>query len=261
MSEREKIIRYYRSSGDAELAAKLIDLADNALRSRKYRVSEFLDPYGYSVAETIAAHYPGLALQSEGGYNGAERVRIVFAEPDFPGRIDFAITALAVTWDGRHHQLGHRDILGALMSLGVKRELFGDIILKGDSCHIIADTTIATYITQNLLKVAAAPVSIQVVELTAIEPREEKMKEIRSTVASLRLDTVAAVGFGISRTKMTSEIEADKVKVNWQQAKSASQTVKAGDIISMRGRGRVEVCVIIGQTRKGRISLLLRRFL
>ena len=53
MSEREKIIRYYRSSGDAELAAKLIDLADNALRSRKYRVSEFLDPYGYSVAETM----------------------------------------------------------------------------------------------------------------------------------------------------------------------------------------------------------------
>lgn len=260
MSEREKIIRYYRASGDAELAAKLIDLADNSLRSRKYRVSEFLDPYGYSVAETIVAHYPGLSLQGEGGYSGAERVRVVFIEPDFPGKIDFSITALSVTWDGRHHQLGHRDILGALMSLGVKRELFGDIILVGDSCQIIADTTIANYIMQNLLKIASASVQVQVIELSAVQPREEKMKEIRSTVASLRLDTVAAVGFGTSRTKMTSEIEADKVKVNWQQAKSASQAVKTGDIISMRGRGRVEVCEIIGQTRKGRISLVLRRF-
>lgn len=261
MSERDKIIRYYRGSGDAELAAKLIDLADNALRSRKYRVSEFLDPYGYSIAETIAAHYERLSLQGDGGYSGAERVRVVFVDTDFPGKVDFGLVALAVRWDERYYEIAHRDILGALMSLGVKRELFGDIIAKNNGCQIIVDSTIANFIVQNLLKIASASVEVSVIELSAIEPREEKMKEIRSTVASLRLDTVAAVGFGTSRTKMTSEIEADKVKVNWQQAKSASQSINAGDIISMRGRGRVEVCEIIGQTRKGRISLLLRRFL
>ena len=62
MSEREKILRYYRGSGDGDLAARLLELAETALRNRKYKVSEFLDPYGYSIAETIGAHYGNLKL-------------------------------------------------------------------------------------------------------------------------------------------------------------------------------------------------------
>ncbi len=68
-------------------------------------------------------------------------------------------------------------------------------------------------------------------------------------------------GFSTSRTKMAGEIAADKVKVNWQDAKNAAQTIKTGDIISMRGRGRVEVCEVLGQTKKGRTSILLKRFI
>lgn len=77
----------------------------------------------------------------------------------------------------------------------------------------------------------------------------------------MRLDVVAAAGFGVSRSKMAEDIQIDKVKVNWQEAKSSSQSVKAGDIISMRGRGRVEVCEVFGQTKKGRTSVLLKRFM
>ena len=72
---------------------------------------------------------------------------------------------------------------------------------------------------------------------------------------------VAAAGFGVSRSKMAGDIALDKLKVNWQDAKSSSQTLKPGDIISMRGRGRVEISDIIGQTKKGRISIVLKRFL
>ena len=86
-----------------------------------------------------------------------------------------------------------------------------------------------------------------------------RILKIRATVASLRLDSVAAAGFGVSRTQMTEEIQAEKVKVNWKDAKNASQNVKAGDIISFRGRGRVEVVEITGQTKKGRRGVLLKR--
>jgi RNA-binding protein YlmH len=72
MGDREKIIRYYQASGEGELAAKLLDLAEAALRNRKYKVTEFLDPYGYSIAETIGAHYDRLKIVSSGGYDGAE---------------------------------------------------------------------------------------------------------------------------------------------------------------------------------------------
>ena len=80
-------------------------------------------------------------------------------------------------------------------------------------------------------------------------------------MASLRLDAIAAAGYGMSRTRMADDIVAAKVKINWQEAKSPSQAVKVGDVISMRGRGRVEVVEIPGQTKKGRYSILLRRFI
>lgn len=261
MSEREKILRFYRASGDADLAVRLVDFAEAALKSRKYKISEFLDPYGYTIAETIVAHYERLNLESDGGFTGAERVKAAFVGEDFLGKLDFGIAALAVTMDIRYHQITHRDVLGAVLGLGIKREMIGDIIMGGQGCQIVCDESLVEFINCNLVKIGSAPVEIQLVALSEIAPREERVKEIRTTVASLRLDVVAAAGFGTSRTKMTGEIAAEKVKVNWQDAKNAAQSIKPGDILSMRGRGRVEVCEVLGQTKKGRISILLKRFI
>lgn len=264
MSERDKILRYYRASGDAELAAKLLDLAEIALKSRKYKVSEFLDPYGLSIAETIVAHYDRLSLETNGGYSSAERVKVAFVDTDFleyADSFDFGLKAILVNWDSRYYHLSHRDVLGALMGLGIKREILGDIIVAGDQCYVLADATMAAFIEKNLTEVGQAVVSVSPVSLDDIPVKEEKVKEIRATVASLRLDAVAAAGFGTSRTRMAEDIVAAKLKVNWQEAKSSSQVVKVGDIISMRGRGRVEIIEVPGQTKKGRYSLLLRRFM
>ena len=90
---------------------------------------------------------------------------------------------------------------------------------------------------------------------------EEKIKEVRTTVASLRLDAVASSGFSVSRTKLVSAVNAGLLQVNWQPAKGPSQEVKEGDIISMRGRGRMKVEAITGTSRKGRIGVYLKRFM
>ncbi|MBC8014848.1 MAG: RNA-binding protein [Sporomusaceae bacterium] len=261
MSEREKILRYYRGSGDGDLAARLLDLAENAQRNPRYKVSEFLDPYGYSIAETVAAHCSNLELISNGGYPGAERVKAIFVNKEFRGTPDLDAEALAVKWDERYYQLTHRDVLGALMGLGIKREIIGDIIMCGPGCQIIIDASLASFVSQNFNVIGAAPVLVSSLSLSDIAPREEKMKEIKTTVSALRLDVVAAAGFGTSRTTMSDEIGIGKLKVNWQDAKNSAQSIKAGDIISMRGRGRVEVCEVLGQTKKGRVSILLKRFM
>jgi RNA-binding protein YlmH len=261
MSEREKILRFYRASGDEELAARLLDLAEGAVRSRKYRISDFLDPYAYSVAETIVAHFDRLRLDADGGYDGAERVKAAFVDEDFEGKVVYPLSAIAVKWDKRYYQLTHRDVLGSLMGLGVKREVFGDIIMSGEGCQILVDHALRDFMLNNLTQIGAAPVSVSEINQAEITSREEKVKEIRTTVSSLRLDVIAAAGFGTSRTKMSAEIAADKLKVNWQEAKNSAQAVKLGDIISMRGRGRLEVCEVLGQTKKGRTSVVLRRYL
>lgn len=261
VGDREKILRYYQAGGEGELAAKLLDLAEAALRNRKYKVTEFLDPYGYSIAETIGAHYERLTLLSHGGYDGAERVKAAFVNEEFRGSPDFAVEAISAIWDERYYQITHRDVLGALMALGIKREIIGDIIMCGHGCQIIADSSFLNFLIQNFNKIGAAPVSVSYLKVSDIAPREEKVKEIKTTVASLRLDVVAAAGFGMSRSRMSEEIAVGKLKVNWQEAKNSAQSIKKDDIISMRGRGRVEVCEIIGQTRKGRMSIILKRFM
>ncbi|MBP1763825.1 MAG: RNA-binding domain protein [Firmicutes bacterium] len=260
MGERDKILRYYRASGEEETAVRLLDTAEAALKNRKYKLSDFLDPFGCSVAETIIAHYDRLELMLEGGYSGAERVKAAFVDEDFKGEVDFAIDAVSVSWDKRYHQLSHRDVLGALMAMGIKREAFGDIVMTTNGCQILVTQLHTEYVLANLTQIGAAAVSVNRIPLMEIAAREEKVKEVRTTAASLRLDVVAAAGFSVSRTKMAEEIAAKKLKVNWQDAKSGSQIVKPGDILSMRGRGRVEFCEVLGQTKKGRTSIVLKRF-
>ena len=104
-------------------------------------------------------------------------------------------------------------------------------------------------------------VSVEAIDLSDIAPKEEKIKEVRTTVASLRLDAVASSGFSVSRTKLVSAINAGLLQVNWQPAKGASQEVKEGDVITMRGRGRMKVEAITGTSRKGRIGVYLKRFM
>lgn len=261
MGDRDKIIRYYKSQGDGDLAARLLDLAEYALKYRRYRVSDFLDPYGLSIVETITAHYEQLSMTSDGGYHGAERTKVAFVAKDYAGKIDFNIATVLFSWDALHHHITHRDVLGSLMSLGIKRDVLGDIIMRSGHCYVIIDKSLAEYILKSLISIGSATITGLPAALSDIPPHEERIKEIKTTVPSLRLDVVAAAGYGISRTKMAEVIGAEKVKVNWQNAKNSAQTVKVGDIVSVRGRGRVEVCEIIGNTKKGRISILLKRFI
>ena len=260
-AEREKILRYYSSGGDEGLAAKLLDLAERVEKQGRFSLSEFLDPYGVSIAETVAAYFPQVHVDINGGYAGAERARVAFVADDFHGEPDYKLAAVAIKWDKRYHQLSHRDVLGAVMGLGCKRELFGDILLVEEGCQVIVDKPSLAYFLSNLTSIGAAQVTTEEIPLASLQQKEERVKEIRATVAALRLDAVAAAGYGVSRSKMADEIKGQGVKLNFREVKNAAQTVKEGDVISFRGRGRVEVAALNGTTKKGRMSLLLKRYL
>ena len=104
-------------------------------------------------------------------------------------------------------------------------------------------------------------VTVSRMELSELQPKEEKIKEVRTTVASMRLDSIASSGFSTSRTKVVEAIKAGLVQVNWQPAKGPAQEVKEGDVISLRGRGRMQIEGITGTSKKGRIGVHLKRFM
>lgn len=262
MKDREKILRYFSATGEEakDMAIRLLDIADSVDRGRPFAVGPFMSPFAAQVGQTIAAHMKTVAVKTSGGYHEAERICVAFARNDYDGPVDFGLTALKVTWDDRYRLIGHRDVLGALMGLGIDRAVLGDILMQGAGCQIVADSSMAEWIKRNFLKVAMVSVQIKEISLEELEPPKKTAREVRATVASLRLDAVGAAGFGISRSKMVQCVESGRTEINWQPVKSASQTVKAGDVISIRGKGRIEIREVTGMSRKGRTGLLIDRY-
>ena len=117
MADREKIIRYYKGTEGADTAVRLVDIAEQTMKNRKFRQSDFLDPYGIEIAETVAANYEGLRVDFSGGYPGAERQRAIFVHEDFMGTPSFDIVVVRAAWNGQFYRLSHRDVLGALIGL------------------------------------------------------------------------------------------------------------------------------------------------
>ena len=119
------------------------------------------------------------------------------------------------------------------MSLGIDRGRFGDIIMQDAGAVLLAETPLVPYLQQNFTKIAMVPVVIEEISLSDIAPRQEKVKEIKTTVASLRLDAIVSSGFGISRTKAADAIKGERVQVNWQPAKGpVRKFVKAMSFLS-----------------------------
>ena len=130
-----------------------------------------------------------------------------------------------------------------------------------EGAQLAADKALAGYIESNLTQIGAAPVTLEQIVRESLQVKEEKVKLISATVAALRLDAVAAAGYGTSRSRMAEEIKSQNVKVNWKDAKNAAQAVTEGDVISFRGRGRVELAEVRGLTKKGRCSITLKRYI
>lgn len=200
----------------------------------------------------------GVAAQVYGGYEGAERMMLGFTPPYISEPMesdDFPIIPLAVTYNGRFsRQLAHRDFLGAILGLGLERSNIGDIRLTESGAVVYVASGIAYYITENLLEVGRTTVTVarhsqqQNIEATGTEKR--------ITVASLRLDAVISVAFNLSRGKAATLIESEKVFVNWAIAKKTLQ-LSEGDIVTIRGTGRIRLDTISGPTKKDRVAVMI----
>lgn len=249
---------------DKLFLSKLLDKAIKSEDTGSIMHSDFLDPYQKSIAEKAFAVDKDINYIFNGGYAGAEREIVVFCPNNMSvndhSNFNIPIKVLEIT-SRKMENLSHRDFLGALMGLGIKREKIGDILLEEGICRVIVINEIADYIKFNLDKIGKTRVDIEIKSIDEIQYREKRFKEINSTVASLRLDSIASVGFGISRSKIAEYIKAEKVNINWEKTASLTKQVQEGDTISIRGKGRVVLEKVGGLTRKGRIGIQLKKYI
>lgn len=261
---KEDIIKKVSKSEDKLAVAKVLDRFVLMEKINKPTITDFLDPHLRNVVSTCLESSNIDNFLFYGGYEGAERTIVVFCpsnmpisqEPDFTGF--FKVLKINLM---RRENITHRDYLGSLMGLGIKREKIGDILIKDEYCLVIVLSEIAEFIKYNLEKVGNVKVEVEYEDLDSLQAYEPKVKEIRTTVASLRLDAIASAGFGISRSKIADFIKAEKVNLNWETTPSSSKLVKEGDLISIRGKGRVVLQEIGRTTKKDRISVYLKKFI
>ncbi|MDI3481673.1 MAG: hypothetical protein PWQ97_1328 [Tepidanaerobacteraceae bacterium] len=243
------------------LEAKIKDLFVIAGKNREYRASNFLDPAQQKMAEAVARSFPDLDFYFDGGYEEAERkVLVVFPSylKDEPYRAPLG--ALRITPRDPDEHPGHRDFLGAILGLGISREKVGDILVTKTGADVVVKEEIAGYVGLNLLKVGSVPVSVEEISLKEILKPERNYKEMKNTVASLRLDAVASLAFGISRSKMAPYIKGENIRLNFKVVKDPSTQVREGDVISASRLGRAKIVEVGGQSKKGRIYVKVHRY-
>jgi RNA-binding protein YlmH len=262
--DKDFVLKRIPKVEDKLLVAKILDKYALAEKIKKSTTSELLDPYQRSILEKSFELCGIIDYFFFGGYSGAERTVVVFCPYNMPDNIDQEFSGLFEVLQIKpksRDNLSHRDYLGSLMGLGIKREKIGDILVRDDFCFVVVLKDIAEYIKYNLAKVGNVHVEIQTADAGELGMSQPKVKEISSTVASLRLDSVASVGFGMSRSKIADFIRAEKVYVNWETSNSVKKLVKEGDTISIRGKGRVVLEKIGNTTKKDRIHILMKKFI
>jgi len=225
-----------------------------AARRGSPRFTRFLDPPLMQEAAR-AAREEGVEAAFSGGYEGAERCLAAFYDGDKPDA--WPIECLRAEWNADYAKAQHRDFLGAALFLGIERSMLGDIVV-GEGCAYLFVTAAAPVILGEMEGAGRAKLTV-----TRSESREMPQEQgtgVRDTVSSMRLDAVAAAGFSLGRAEAQELIRRGLVKLNHLVEERADARVRAGDLISVRGHGRLRVDEEQGLTRKGRLGVLMTRF-
>ncbi len=196
-----------------------------------------------------------------GGCDSAERQMIRFGDAREIGyEVDFPIVCIEIAPvnPSFSEALGHRDYLGALMNLGIERDVIGDVFFNGKKACVFACERMADYITENLFRVRRTSVNAKRIEELP-EDMEPKLEEINIITASARIDILAAKVFNLSRSKVKAAFGRQEIFLNGRTCTNPSAEPKEGDIVSFRHHGRFVYCGVEGSTKKGNLAVRIKR--
>ncbi len=261
-TDRNHIFKIAQTPEDKLLLAKLWDKINTGIQRNIPANTPFLSPREQEMARYLFGQAEG--LQFFGGYEYAERRMLLYLpeyldEDTFFSESDSPIVCLrAEFYDGDNPS--HKDFLGALIGAGIGRETVGDICVGKGSCDFFVTGEIAPYILQNLTSAGRAHLRLRAIPLCQVQVPEPETKTIRDTVASARLDSIVSSGFRISRSLACDYIAAGKAAIDGLPCEKPDKTVLEGMKISVRGLGKIKITAIGGQSKKGRICVVIDRY-
>jgi RNA-binding protein YlmH len=259
--DRKNIEKIAQTPEDRLLLAKVWDKIHAGLRKSIVSSTCFLTPRELEMTRFLFGNLQG--LHAFGGYDDAERQMLIYLpeyldESALTGE-DSPIQCLRASfYEG--DTPSHRDFLGALMGSGIAREAVGDICVGKGSCDFFVTDEIVPYLLQNFTSAGRTRIRLQAIPAEQVSIPQPEIKEIKDTVASVRLDSVISSGFRIGRSLAAQYVTAGKVSMDGLPCEKPDKTVPEGCRISVRGMGKLKLAAIGGQTKKGRISVVIHRY-
>lgn len=245
-----KPIQAAAQSGD--LIRRLEDLSFRCVRTDVLTATPFLTPAEQVTALQWARQRSSCQTVLYGGHSECER-KVLFFLPAWMTAEDFTPEELisALRLEAAFGTPGHRDYMGALLGLGVRREFVGDIWVDGQHATVFCLPTVAEHLSF-ISQAGRITVTAKLVPLYEILPPSRSKKEVSFTVQSPRLDAVLSDVFRISRESAAKLIRLGAASLNYLPCLKPDATVKEGDVLSLKGHGKAQLVSIGGQSRKGR---------
>ena len=260
--DRSNIDKIAQNADDKVLLAKVWDKINTGLRKNIIANTPFLSPRELEMTRYLFGQLEG--LYHFGGYADAERKMLIYLpeyldESALTDEESPLVCLRATFYQGDNPN--HRDFLGALMGAGIARQTVGDICVGNGSCDFFVTAEIAPYILQNFISAGRAKLHLAQIPLSAVSVPPPETKEIRDTLASLRLDSLISSGFRIGRSAAVQYVTAGKVAINGLPCEKPDKAIEEGAKISVRGLGKILLRTVNGQTKQGRISVIIDRYI
>lgn len=156
--------------------------------------------------------------------------------------------------------VSHRDFLGAVLGCGINRTKVGDILINENGAHALLVTDVLPLVEMAVTSVRDVKTQTRSLAVSDVRVPERRMKHVTSVENSLRLDAVVSAGLKVSRGKLADMVRGGLVQVNYREVKAPAKNVKEGDVVSVRGVGKLE----IGgweSTSKGRYRIEMKKYI
>jgi len=261
LSIKDYLTKKYPGDDNRYFVSRMLEYLDRCDNTQQRIFTDFLDPIKVKIVLEISKSNADISIGLYGVFEEAERqMAAVFPEWDRVEPREYPIVIFRITDKGWGKTLNHRDYLGALLGIGIKREKVGDLVVRDGSCLAAVHQDIAGFIETTLERTGRSKVKIERIDTADLELKPE-FKEKRITVASPRLDGIVGEALNLSRAKSAGLINTEKVKVNWEVCTRTDITLQEGDIISVRGEGKFKVQELAGVTKKGRSVMIVKKYI
>lgn len=244
------------------LQKRLIELSKLAYQRGIVTYSDFLNLNELNILHTMPKNELYTSYKVFGGYDFSERQMVAFLPDALCYEYFYPISVLKISplQISFAESLSHRDYLGAILNLGIERSKIGDILVQDNSAILFIHQSLETFVQEELRRIKHTSVMAEPENFAEISYKP-KTEEKKGTVSSLRLDSLMALAFSSSRTKLVSYIENGKVFVNGKLITSNGYQIKEEDIISVRGLGRFQFKETLSQTKKGRYFVTIDMYI